>query len=181
MKYKKLVAVAVLSLMATPTLAAKIDMAPGLWDIKVQFDDNSGVGKMLAEIERQLAALPEEQRTAMKAMLGSQTPKALTTQQTQVCITKEQIAQGQLPKSKNDCDQTIVEVGKGHYQVSMSCPESQGGAKGTGDMLFSSPKSFKGNVQMSGSVQGMEQEIKLSQEGQWVSADCGDIKPYDAD
>lgn len=162
-------------LFAAPALAVKIDMEPGLWEHKMTVND-SEMQKAMEEARKQLANMPAAQRKMMEDMLAAQGIGIGADGTTvKVCMTKEMIERGQLPKQNDNCNQEIVEAGKNRYHVVFSCDDQSW--SGTSKMHFISKKEYTGETQVVQQRNGKKEEQLITQSGKWLSADCGKIKP----
>lgn len=162
-------------LLAAPALAVKIDMEPGLWEHKMTVND-SELQKAMEEARKQLANMPAAQRKMMEDMLAAQGIGIGADGTTvKVCMTKEMIERGQLPKQNQNCNQEIVEAGKNRYNVVFSCDDQSW--SGISKMHFLSKKEYTGETRVIQQQNGKKEEQSITQAGKWLSADCGNIKP----
>ncbi len=162
-------------LLAAPALAVKIDMEPGLWEHKMTVND-SELQKAMEEARKQLANMPAAQRKMMEDMLAAQGIGIGADGTTvKVCMTKEMIERGQLPKQNQNCNQEIVEAGKNRYNVVFSCDDQSW--SGISKMHFLSKKEYTGETRVIQQQNGKKEEQSITQTGKWLSADCGNIKP----
>lgn len=162
-------------LLAAPVLAVKIDMEPGLWEHKMTVND-SELQKAMEEARKQLANMPAAQRKMMEDMLAAQGIGIGADGTTvKVCMTKEMIERGQLPKQNQNCNQEIVEAGKNRYNVVFSCDDQSW--SGISKMHFLSKKEYTGETRVIQQQNGKKEEQSITQTGKWLSADCGNIKP----
>lgn len=158
--------------------SVKVDMAPGLWDLSFTLASQSGeIERALAEAQKQLAALPPAQRKMVEDMMAAQGVGFTSGKQSiKVCMTQEQIDRGVLPQQDKNCKQSVSEISKRKYRVEMSCSGSSAG-EGSGVIEFVDTKQFKGNFDMKMDINGKPEAMTMDQTGQWLSTDCGNIKP----
>ncbi|HEX5391002.1 MAG TPA: DUF3617 domain-containing protein, partial [Burkholderiaceae bacterium] len=75
---------------------------PGLWEVQNKMGGNPEMDKAMAEMQKQLAAMPPEQRKMMQDMMAKQggampTPGAGGGMAMKVCITPEMAARNDMP------------------------------------------------------------------------------------
>jgi hypothetical protein len=159
--------------------AAAQTRAPGLWEHSVTFKTQSGeMEKAMAEMQKQLAALPPEQRKQMEqAMAGrgvGMGPKGNTFQ---VCVTKEEAARQALPKmGEGDCTQDVVQRSGYTLKTKWQCT-GKNPSSGEGEITFQSDKAYTGKAVMTTTMHGKPETMNVDQSGRWLAADCGAIKP----
>ncbi|HWH82484.1 MAG TPA: DUF3617 domain-containing protein [Burkholderiaceae bacterium] len=171
-------ALAVAFVTAAP-LAHAQTQAPGLWEHR--FTIKSDDGKMeaaMAQMQKQLAALPPEQRAQMEAMMASRGVK-IGAQGTSAkyCLSKEQAAKPAEPHLNSaDCTRQDVTRSGNTMKFRFECSRPQP-VKGDGEMTFTSDKAYSGRSNVVTQMGGQPQQMAMEMSGQWLSADCGDIKP----
>lgn len=196
-----------LFVLALPLAAqtVKVDMAPGLWESKFEYagDGAAQLQQMqstqmeaaLAEMKKQFANMPEEQRKQMEALMeqsGMQvTDDGINFENNQIkfsadgatvksCITQEQIDRGDLANDGNDgregCESSLVQVSKNRYKSTQICG-GENAHHSEVEIVFSSPKSYTGAGVMKQTLNGQQQELKVAMEGRWLDTNCGDIEP----
>lgn len=168
------------ALAAAPASAQ--DMRPGLWELNNKISAQSGpLGQQLSALQRQIAAMSPEQRQMIEGMINKHTGGHAPTlkdggMQVKVCVTKEMVAQGQLPMQQtgNCTNQRSPLVGR-DVKVSFTCtnPESSGEGKAT----FLSDRAFTMNMNVRANINGNSETSALSGQGAWLGADCGSVKP----
>lgn len=193
-------------LMAAPALSqsVKIDMTPGLWESKVQYTGDSAkqlqqitssqMDQALAEMKKQFANMPPEQRKQMEALMEQSGLKvdeqgvSFKNNQIQMsgegvtvknCITQAQIDRGELANDGNDnregCDSSLTQIGKNRYKSTQICGDDMHHSEMT--IEFNSPKHYTGSGVMKQTVNGQQHTLTADIEGRWLGSDCGDIDP----
>jgi hypothetical protein len=152
-------------------------MKPGLWEI----NNKMGGGQMdaaMAEMRKQMAAMPPDQRKQMEAMMAQQgvrmAPGAGGGMALQVCMTKEMAERNDMPMqegcrmTKNQRSGTTV-----HFAFTCSNPPSSG----EGQANFATPETYSSHMTVRATVQGKTQTTTMDATGKWLKADCGNVKP----
>ena len=175
-----LIAALAAALLTSQAFAQAQKMRPGLWDHGFTMKSQSGqMEGAMAQMQQSMASLPPEQRKMMEQMLAQQGlgigPKGNSVK---VCITKEQAELDSIPKQEG-CTQNVQRVSANTVKVSFSCKGGQGEppSSGEGTMTFSSPTAYSGNFKVKTVVDGKPEQIDMAQNGKWLAADCGNIKP----
>lgn len=155
-------------LSANAAAELKLDMAPGKWQHNVIMQSASGeIERAMAEMQKQLASMPPQQRQMMEAMMKSQgmnlNPDGVSME---VCLTAEDIARGQLPQ-QDGCTQQLTEQ-NGRYHISFQC--SNPPSKGEGHFQLLDSKTYQGNLQVETKVKGKTEVMTMQQQGKWLGA-----------
>jgi hypothetical protein len=167
-------------LSSTSALAIKVDMAPGLWEHSFSINSQSGqMEQAFKQMQEQLAKMSPEERKMMEDMMAAQgigisSDGAVT--KVKVCMTQEEIDKGDLPQPDEDCKQEILEQTKNTFKIKFSCATNPP-SSGTGEVVFSNPKNYSGKSTFVTEVDGKKETMGMTQNGKWLSADCGHIKP----
>ena len=154
--------------------------AAGLWEHR--FTVKSEDGRMeaaMAQMQQQLAAMPPEQRAQMEAMMASRGVKmGGQGSSAKYCVSKEQAARPAEPRlSGTDCTRHDVARSGNTVKFKFECSQPQP-VQGDGEMTFSGDKAYRGRSTVVTHVRGQPQQMAMEMSGQWLSADCGDIKPF---
>jgi hypothetical protein len=166
--------------LALPAGAQTMNMKPGLWELsnKISSSDTQMQGAM-AEMQKQLASMPPEQRQAMQQMMernGMQMSiGAGGALNSRVCMTKEMIQRKEFPVQEGDCKQKLTPAGANKMKVSFSC--SKPAASGEGEMSFDSDTSYRAKMHIKGSDGGEQRNVDMDVTGKWLGADCGKLRP----
>lgn len=175
MKTRVFLAAAVLT---AATAAQAQSIKPGLWEHG--FTIKSASGQMeagMAEMQKQMAALPPDQRKMMEQMLAQQGvgmgPKG---QSVRICITPEEAARQEVPAAEGNCTQKVTQRSANTIKVSFSCADKPP-SSGEGEITFLSPTAYSGKMQVRTTVDGKPERMDMTTTGKWLAADCGAIKP----
>lgn len=173
----------IITLAATTALpCAAQTMRPGLWQINNKVtSQNSQLAQQMSAMQKQLASMPPEQRKMMEEMLNKQAGVNLPTMQdggmlVKVCVTKEMVAQNQLPvqQTGNCTHQRTPMVGK-QMKMSFTCTNPESSGEGTA--TFVSETAYNMTMNMSANMNGKKETTSMAARGIWLGADCGNIKP----
>jgi hypothetical protein len=179
----------------------KLDMQPGLWENSFNLTGDSGkelqamqsdqMKQAMEEMKKQLANMPPEQRKQMEAMMAQSGMKInedsisfendkvnISTDGSKVkqCVTKAEIDRGELPEDDENCKTTLTQISKNRFKSKHVCT-GENPSHGESDIIFSSPKQYSGTGTMTQTVDGKSHTLEIVMSGNWISNDCGDIKP----
>ena len=159
------------------------NLQPGLWELTSTMHSGSGqMEKAMAEAQKQMAALPPEQRKMMQDMmakqgvtLGAGGPGSMVAK---VCMTAEMLARNEIVTQEGDCrSQHAPRVGN-TMTFSFSCTRPP--SSGEGEVTFVSPQAYRSRMNVKTSTGGRTEPFTMQSQGRWLSADCGSIKPLAA-
>jgi hypothetical protein len=160
-------------------------MRPGLWQVNNKFtSQNSQLAQQMSALQKQIASMPPEQRKMMEEMMSKQAGINLPTMQdggmvVKVCVTKEMVAQNQLPvhQSGNCTHQRSPMVGR-TMKLSFQCTNPESSGEGTA--TFMSDTAYAMTMHVTAAMDGKKKETtSMAAKGEWLGADCGSIKPMD--
>ncbi|HNT40289.1 MAG TPA: DUF3617 domain-containing protein [Rubrivivax sp.] len=162
-----------------PVHAQKI--APGLWEIRSNM--SSGDGKLqqqMAEMQKQMAQLPPEQRKMMEEVLarqgmGMDVSKGMPT--VRICVSKEQ-AERDVPPMELDsqCRFERFQRRGSTMRFAFVCTDPAG--RGEGEIKFQGDKAYTSHMTSETTVgKGRVERMTIDQQSRWISADCGKLKP----
>ena len=140
---------------------------------------NPGADKAMADMQKQMASMPPEQRKRMEAMMGKQGinlsgPGGAMVMKT--CITKEMLAQSQLPmQTQGNCTSTTSEKTSTSMKFKYVCTNPT--STGEGLFTFQNDSSYTSKMTVTSTEQGKPQTTTMEGAGKWLGADCGTIKP----
>ena len=159
-------------------LAAAQTQVPGLWEhsFKMKSQD-AETDKAMADMQKQMAAMPPEQRKQIEQMMASR-GMSMGAQGTtvKVCVTKEDVARKAEPQFREGCTQQVVQRTANSMKVKFECTKPQP-MSGEGEMSFISDKAYTGKSTMTSQANGKAQQMTMEMAGKWLAADCGDVKP----
>ncbi len=158
--------------------ASAQSMKPGLWEHSFTLKSQSGqMEKGMAEMQKQLASMPPEQRKQMEQMMAqSGVGMGARANTVKVCISPEQAARLDLPQNDDHCKQEITQRSASTMKFKFSCA-GQPPASGEGEVTFHSPAHYSSKSVMNTTVEGKPERMTMDQTGKWLSADCGALKP----
>lgn len=179
----------------------KIDMKPGLWENRVNLSGKSAekmqdayadqMKQAMAEMKKQLAEMPPEQRKQMEEMLGDSgvkmDEKSLSFEDGRVsisqdgtlarsCVTQAEIDKGQLREPQHGCRSDLTQIDKNRIKSTEIC---SGDVPSSSEMEihFHSSTHYTGQGKTTQIIEGKPSEMAFSLEGKWLASDCGDIRP----
>lgn len=165
------------ALLATPAWA-QTPLKPGLWEHSMQVAGDARMEAAMAKAQERMARMPPEQRQQMEAMMANQGvalgAKAGTVK---VCLSKEAAERGEPPPSDGRCRHETTQRSGGTIKFRFTC-QGEPPASGEGEYTVEGPTRYRGQVVMNTVVKGQPQRTEMRQTGQWLSADCGAIKPF---
>ena len=174
MKTRLVLAAAVLAAAATHAQSIK----PGLWEHA--FTIKSASGQMegaMAEMQKQMAALPPDQRKMMEQMMAQQGvgmgPKG---QSVKICITPEEAARQEVPAAEGNCTQKVTQRSGNTIKVSFSCADKPP-SSGEAEITFQGATAYTSKAVVRTTVDGKPERMDMTSNGKWLSADCGAVKP----
>ncbi|RPJ48334.1 MAG: DUF3617 domain-containing protein [Betaproteobacteria bacterium] len=175
----RILALACLGLPAAP--AAAQTMKPGLWEITNKMGGDQGA-KMAAaqeQMQKQLAAMPPEQRKQMEKMMAQQgvgmAPQAGGGMASRICISKEMAARNEAPAQQGDCKQDILQRSGNTTRFKFIC--SKPPSSGEGEVTLLSPEAYTMKMKMTSHAKGKPEQMTMEAQGKWLSNDCGNLKP----
>ncbi|MGZ3329820.1 MAG: DUF3617 domain-containing protein [Xanthobacteraceae bacterium] len=156
------------------------NMKPGLWELSNKLSSSdSQMNTAMAEMQKQLAGMPPEQRKAMQQMMERKGMQmnvgaggALTTR---MCMTKEMIQRKEFPVQEGDCKQKVTPMSGNRMKVAFSCTKPP--ASGEGELTLDSDTSYRAKMHVKGSDEGRQQVVDMDVTGKWLGADCGKLRP----
>ena len=152
---------------------------PGLWEVTSKFSGSPEADKATADLQKQLASMPPEQRKQMEAMMGKQGitlsgPGGAMVMKT--CITKEMLAQSQLPlQTQGNCTSTTSEKTSNSMKFKYVCTNPT--STGEGQFSFQNDSSYTSKMTITDIAQGKPQTTTMEGAGKWLGSVCGTVKP----
>jgi hypothetical protein len=148
--------------------AEPLPLRPGLWEHSFTMKSQSGrIEAAMAEMQRQLEGLPPAQRKMMEDMMAGQGlsmgPRGGTIQ---VCLTEEDIRQGELPQEEG-CTQEVLEQTRERMRLRFVCEQ----ASGEGEIVFQSPEAYTGVTTLRTDIDGETETMVVNQTGKRIG-DC---------
>jgi TolA-binding protein len=155
---------------------------PGLWEHSTTVKTGSGqLEQQMAQMQRELAAMPADQRKMMEQMMAQQGMSLPGMGQGgatahRYCMTPEEAARSDIPSHDEDCKYTVLSRSANKLRMSFVCTD-EGNTKGEGEVTFASSTAYSGKFTMTTRIDGKPERMEMSQTGKWLSADCGKIRP----
>ena len=171
------VLVAAIALGAAVLPVAAQTLKPGLWEIHNKMN-NSERGDSMAEMHKQMAAMPPEQRKQVEAMMAQQgvkmAPGAGGAMAVQVCMTKEMAERNDLPM-QDGCRTTQQQRSGNTMKVAFTCTNPP--SSGEGQVTFQGPEAYASRMTVRTLAQGRTETTTMEGAGKWLKADCGSVRP----
>ena len=158
--------------------AAAQTQVPGLWEHTFSMKSQGGeMEAAMAEMQKQMAAMPPDQRKQMEQMMASR-GVSMGAQGTsvKVCVTKEDVARKIEPNFREGCTQEVLQRSGNTMKYKFQCTQPRP-SSGEGEMTYLSDKAYSGKSTVVTQVGGKPQQMNMEMAGKWLAADCGDIKP----
>ena len=156
--------------------ALSAEPRPGLWSMTMTSDLSGMEIPEMPELSPEVLAQMQAMGIELPNLDFSQ-PRTTTVQS---CVTPEDIAnRGQFDTGTDmddDCRQENVQTSESGMSMDLIC---MGTMNGTGHMeyVFESDTRYSGTMTFQGTSGGQVMNMTNAMEGNWVSADCGDIAP----
>ena len=178
MKLRLVLATAPLVLVASGAGAQPHTMKPGLWEHSFTMKSQSGqMEQGMAELQKQLAAMPPEKRKQMEQMMAqSGVAMGAKVNVIKVCITPEDAARMEVPKYNDQCKQEVTQRSASTLKFKFTCT-GQPPTSGEGEVTFNSPTAYTSKSVVNTRVDGKPERMTMDQAGKWLAADCGAVKP----
>lgn len=159
--------------LATATATHAQIQKPGLWEHSTTMQASGGeMAQQLAEMKKQMAALPPDQRKAMEHMMGMSVTSDGQTMTVKHCITPEDAAKAFMPSHDDECKYTITQRSASSIKARFVCTD-EGRTSGDGEYRFSGDTAYSGRFRVTTLVDGQPERMDMKQSGKWLSAQCG--------
>ncbi|HEY1229982.1 MAG TPA: DUF3617 domain-containing protein, partial [Ramlibacter sp.] len=156
--------------------AAQTTLKPGLWEMQHR---TSAKAEASTDMQKQMAALPPEQRKQMEAMMagrgGAMAPGDDGGMTMKVCLTKEMVERNDITASRGECKTTQQQRTGNTLKMAFTCTRPP--SKGDTQVTFNSPESFTTHTNVTTTAPGKSESMSVEGGGKWVSADCGSVQP----
>src|SRR5689334_1605940 len=160
--------------------AAQTTLKPGLWEM--QHRTSGKADQASAEMQKQMAAMPPEQRKQMEAMMagrgGAMAPGEDGGMSMKVCLTKEMVERNDITANRGECKTTQQQRTGNTLKMAFTCTRPP--SKGDTQVTFNSPESFTTHTNVTTTAPGKSESMSVEGGGKWVSADCGSVQPIQA-
>lgn len=177
MRMTSFVAAAAFAALSLP--AAAQGLKPGLWEINNKMGGNPQMDEALAEMQKQLASMPPDQRKQMEAMMAQRgvqmaPPGKGGGMAARVCMTKEQVERNEVPMQE-DCKMTSQSRSGNTTKMAFTC--SKPPSSGEGTFTYLGPEAYTSKMTVKTVVDGKPETMTMEGSGKWLAADCGNLKP----
>lgn len=160
-----------------PAGAAPPRLQPGLWEQTQTVKGGGAMSEALAKAQAQMAAMPPERRKMMEEMMARQgVGLGDSANSVRVCISPAQADSGEMPRLNGRCTHQITQRSGNSMHFSFTCAGSPP-SSGEGDFTVLSPTAYSGQMVMTSVVNGQPERVDMSQQGRFISADCGSLQP----
>jgi hypothetical protein len=175
MRIHPLIAAGAVALAALP--AAAQSLKPGLWEVQNKVS-TAGMPDAMAEMQKQMAAMPPEQRKQMEAMMAQHgmrmAPGTGGGIATQMCMTREMVERNELPMDEG-CRMTQQQRTGNTMRMAFTCTKPP--STGEGEFTFLGPEAYRSRMTVKVTDKGRTETATVEGSAKWLSADCGKVKP----
>ena len=177
----KHIALSALLLLTGLALEARAQtLQPGLWEIGNRVQSGSGeMEEAMAEMQKQMADLTPEQRKIMQDMLAKQgvgmTTNGPAGVSMRICLTQEMLDRNEIAPQQGDCKSSYGARTGNSMKISFVCAKPP--STGEVQISFVSPQAYTSKTVVTTVSNGKNERISIDGRGQWLSTDCGSIKP----
>lgn len=177
----RILIVPLLAACAAVTMPASAQtLKPGLWELLHKTGSSPQMGQGMAEMQKEMANMPPEQRKQMEAMMagrgGQMAPAENGGMHMRICLTKEMVERNDIPASRGDCKTTQHQRTGNTLKMAFTC--SKPPSKGETVVTYTSPEAFTTRTNVTTTTAGGKPEsMTVEGSGKWLAADCGDVQP----
>jgi len=157
-------------------------LQPGLWEFTTRM---SGAGASetnaaMQKMQKEMAAMPPEQRKMMQDMMAKQGLQMGTAgggaMTMKVCLTQELLDRNELASGqRGDCKNTWSPRSGNTMKFSFTCNNPPG--NGEGEVTFISRESYTSRMSVTTSASGKPEKMDINGSGKLLGKDCGTLKP----
>ena len=153
-------------------------MKPGLWEFKQTPQLDPARQAQMAQMQKARESMPPEQRKMMEQMMaqrGISIDMAGGVIAVKTCVTQEQAERNFAPVTQQGkCTQESKRSGS-TIQTHFVCTEPA--SEGDATVTLRGSEGFTNDVTVRHQRQGKTEITKVSGEGRWLGADCGNVQP----
>ncbi|MBI5276869.1 MAG: DUF3617 domain-containing protein [Burkholderiales bacterium] len=154
-------------------------LKPGLWEVTNKMGGNAQMDQAMAEMQKQMAAMPPEQRRQMEAMMqqrGMQMPGAGPggAMSMKLCMTREMAERKEMPMQQG-CTITKLQASGNTTNLAFTCASPP--SSGEGQFTAMGPDAYASRMTVRTVVQGKQETMTMDGTGKWLGADCGSVQP----
>lgn len=170
----------VISLALAAFGAGAQNLKPGLWEVSHKVQGSGQTGQGMAQMHKQMANMPPEQRKMMEEMMARQGVQmgkggADGGMSVKICMTREMVEKNEIPAQQGDCKTTQQSRSGNTMKMAFTCANPP--SSGQGEMTFVSPEAYSMKMAMNATVNGKPEKMNMEGAGKWLGSDCGTIKP----
>jgi hypothetical protein len=177
MKLKSLVGAAACAVLCLPAFAQV--MKPGLWEMTSKMGGNPELEQAMAEMHKQLANMPAEQRKQMEAAMGQHGMQmqagAGGATAVKMCLTREMVERSDFGQAQGDCKTTRHDRSGSTMKMAWTCTNPP--SNGEGEYTFVGSEGYRSKVRMTHTMGGKPETTTIEGSGRWLGADCGSVRP----
>ena len=165
-----------LALAAAALPASAQSLKPGLWEINNKMN-NPQMDQAMADMQKQMAAMPPEQRKQMEAMMarnGMRMGMGASGMTVQMCMSKEMAERNDVPM-QDGCKVTSQQRSGNTMKMAYTCANPP--SSGEGQFTFASPEAYSSRMTVRTVVAGKTETTTMDTAGKWLKADCGNLRP----
>jgi hypothetical protein len=152
-------------------------LKPGLWEISNKMQ-GGGMDDAMAELQKQMAQMPPQQRKQMEAAMAQQgvkmAPGSGGGMAIQMCFTKEMVERNDVPMG-DSCTTTQNQRSGNTQKFAFTC--SNPPSSGEGQVTYNGPEAYGSRMTVKTVAGGKPQVTTMEASGKWLKADCGSVKP----
>jgi Protein of unknown function (DUF3617) len=168
------------ALIASTGFATAQTLKPGLWEVNNKMTSASGaMEKGMADMQKQLANMPPEQRKMMEDMMAKQGVSVGAGSgggmSAKVCLTKDMVDRNEVAAPQGDCQQTSSSRTGNTMKFAFVCTKPP--SSGEGQMTFVSPEAYTMKMTVNSTAKGKPETMNMDASGKFLSSECGSIKP----
>ena len=160
--------------------ASAQNLKPGLWEVTNKMGGSGEMGAAMAQMQKEMANMPPEQRKMMEEMMAKQGMKMGAGgpggMSTRMCMTKEMAERNEVPAGQGDCKTTTQQRSGNTTKFAVKCNNPP--STGEGQYTMVSPEAYTMKMTVRTSVEGKPQTVTMDGSGKWLGADCGTLKPF---
>lgn len=164
-------AVAGLVMAAFSASGQVVPLKPGLWQVQVDMETD---GKKRPDVADRLKNMPPERRAQVEAMMKSQGVDAAGATN-KVCQTAEMMDAKNFLNTQR-CQVTYGSRTNSMWKSHTSCPQDH--VESDTEVVFVNRENYTVKSVSTVESGGKSHVTHRTMTGKWVSADCGDVKPF---
>jgi hypothetical protein len=154
-------------------------LQPGLWDMQTTMQGSAEMNQAMAEMHKQLAAMPPAQRQQMQDMMARQgvaiQPGTGGGMRVQICMTKEMVERDQIPTQDGQCKTQFSPRTGNTMKMRFTCTAPP--SDGEGEVRFISPQAYSTRMTVNSQRGGKRETVTMQSEAKWLTAQCGAVRP----